>query len=232
MKRLFDIAASFLGLCFTWPLIAVAAFLVWRTDGASPWYIAPRVGRGNLPFRMFKLRTMRVFADKTGVTSTAGDDPRITRTGQTLRRFKLDELPQLWNVLRGDMSLVGPRPQVPSGVALYTPQEMRMLSVRPGITDFSSIVFADEGDILAGSANPDADYDRLIRPWKSRLALFYADHPSIGLDIFLIVCTVTAVAQRSATLQRVANRLHSMGADPRLVAVARRTAPLVAGIPP
>ena len=94
MKRIFDIAASFCGLLLTWPLIALAAFLVWRTDGASPWYIASRVGRNSKPFRMFKLRTMRVFADKTGVTSTAGDDPRITRTGQALRRFKLDELPQ------------------------------------------------------------------------------------------------------------------------------------------
>ena len=116
---------------------------------------------------------MIVKADQTGVDSTAGDDKRITPIGRLVRKLKLDELSQLWNVLKGDMSLVGPRPNVPREVALYTSDENKLLEIRPGITDLSSIIFADEGDILHGAEDPDLRYHQIIRPWKSRLGLLY-----------------------------------------------------------
>ena len=128
---------------------------------------------------MLKFRTMIPDAWKSGVNSTAAGDRRITRVGALLRKAKLDELPQLWNVLKGDMSLVGPRPQVRAETDLYTSEERRMHSIRPGVTDLASIVFADEGEILAGSADPDLLYNQIIRPWKSRLALLYVDRRTL-----------------------------------------------------
>ena len=124
---------------------------------------------------MVKIRSMIINADKTGVDSTSSDDMRITSVGKVIRKLKLDELSQLWNVLIGDMSLVGPRPNVKSETDLYTKIEKNLLNVKPGITDFSSIVFSDEGDILSGSDDPDLLYNQLIRPWKSRLSLFYIE---------------------------------------------------------
>ena len=135
-------------------------FLIWWQDKHSPFYIAPRTGRNERPFRMVKLRSMVINADKSGVDSTAANDRRITGVGQFVRRYKLDELTQLWNVLKGDMSLVGPRPNVERETRMYTPVEKRLLSVRPGITDYASIVFADEGDILKEYADPDIAYTR------------------------------------------------------------------------
>ena len=170
MKRLMDILASFFGLLLTSPILLTFMFLVWRQDGHSPFYIAPRMGKDEKPFRMVKLRSMVKNADRSGVDSTAADDMRITRVGHLIRKFKLDELTQLLNVLKGDMSLVGPRPNVQRETDLYTDSENKLLSVRPGITDFSSIVFSDEGDILEGQEDPDIAYNQLIRPGKSRLA--------------------------------------------------------------
>ena len=137
------------------PAARLIALAVWLEDRRSPWFRGVRVGRGGRRFRMVKFRTMIPDAWKSGVSSTACGDRRITRVGKILRRAKLDELPQLWNVLTGDMSLVGPRPQVEPDAALYTAEERRLFDVRPGITDLASIVFADEGEILAGSADPD-----------------------------------------------------------------------------
>ncbi|MEO8577078.1 MAG: sugar transferase, partial [Gemmatimonadales bacterium] len=173
MKRLLDIMAATLGLVLLSPLLILLGVAIWLQDYHSPFYIANRVGRGERSFRMVKFRSMVVKADKSGVDSTAGDDPRITSLGRFIRRFKLDEIPQLWNVLRGSMSLVGPRPNVERETVLYTPDEKRLLSVRPGITDLASIVFADEGEILQGSDDPDLKYNQVIRPWKSRLGLLY-----------------------------------------------------------
>ena len=159
MKRAFDFVLSLLGLIVASPVLAVVMFLVWSQDRHSPLYIAPRVGRDGIPFRMVKLRSMVINADKSGVDSTAADDMRITQVGHFIRRYKLDEVMQLWNVFVGDMSLVGPRPNVERDVRLYTTEEKRLLSIRPGITDFSSIVFADEGDILQGRDYPDFAYN-------------------------------------------------------------------------
>jgi lipopolysaccharide/colanic/teichoic acid biosynthesis glycosyltransferase len=232
VKRVVDVLASGLGLVVLSPLLALVTFAVWLEDRHSPFYIAHRVGRGGTPFRMIKLRSMVVDADRTGVDSTAGDDPRITRVGRYIRAFKLDELSQLWNVLKGDMSLVGPRPNVERDVRLYTAEERHLLDVRPGITDFASIVFADESDILEGAADPDLEYNRVIRPWKSRMGLLYVDRRSMGTDLRLIRATLVNAVDRRRALDAVASMLEDVGADGRLVRVARREEPLEAAPPP
>lgn len=232
VKRGLDLILSLAGLVLCSPVLLLFMFLIWRQDGHNPLYIAPRVGRGGRPFPMVKLRSMVVGADKTKVDSTAADDKRITRVGRLIRRFKLDELSQLWNVLKGDMSLVGPRPNVEREVALYTDEERKLLLVRPGITDFASIVFSDEGDILKGSPDPDLKYHQVIRPWKNRLGLFYVQKHNLVCDLVLIVLTVLAVLSRPLALRGVSLLLARMGADPLLVAVAKRKEPLEPYPPP
>ena len=152
-------------------------------------YAGRRVGQGGREFRMYKFRTMVTNADSVGGPNTPDDDPRLTRTGRFLRRYKLDELPQLVNVLRGDMSFVGPRPQVPEEVAGYTPQEREILSVRPGISDWASLRFHNEGEILAGQPDPDRAYAELIRPEKMRLGLEYAKRGTFRDDVDILVRT-------------------------------------------
>lgn len=232
MKRFVDIVLSLLGLIVLSPLIIPTLVAIWLQDYQSPFYIAPRVGKNGRDFKMVKLRSMVVNADRSGVDSTKSDDPRITAVGRFVRSYKLDELGQLVNVLKGDMSLVGPRPQVQRDVDLYTDEERLLLSVRPGITDFSSIVFSDEGEILRGSEDPDLRYNQIIRPWKSRLGLFYISHQTNLVDLKLIALTVLAVASRSAALRNVAQLLSNLGADPKLVQVARRESELQPFPPP
>lgn len=231
-KRAFDILVSALALLAASPILVPAMILVWLQDYHSPFYIAPRVGRGNRPFRMVKLRSMVVNADKSGVDSTGAQDRRITAVGRFIRRYKLDELTQLWNVLIGDMSLVGPRPNVQRETDLYTDVEKRLLSVKPGITDFSSIVFSDEGDILADKPDPDIAYNQLIRPWKSRLGLFYIHHAGVLLDLRLCFMTALAIVNRASALRAVADTLAAMNAPADLVEIARRERPLVPCPPP
>jgi lipopolysaccharide/colanic/teichoic acid biosynthesis glycosyltransferase len=233
MKRALDIAVSGAGLVLLSPLIAVLSIAIYLQDYHSPFYVAMRTGRGERLFRMVKFRSMIVRADSSGVDSTAGDDPRITRLGALLRRFKLDEVPQLWNVLRGDMSLVGPRPNVKRETRLYTADEKRLLSVRPGITDLASIVFADEGEILRASDNPDLRYNQIIRPWKSRLGLVYVDAPRrVALDLRILWLTIVAAVDRNAGLVGVGRIAASLGADEALLEVTARTAPLPTAPPP
>jgi lipopolysaccharide/colanic/teichoic acid biosynthesis glycosyltransferase len=141
---------------------------------------------------MLKFRTMVVDAARRGGDSTAADDPRLTRTGRWLRRWKLDELPNLVNVLRGEMTLVGPRPQVEWDVARYTARERHLLDVRPGITDWASIAFRNEGDIIAGD-DPDRAYDELVRPRKIELGLAYVEHRGFGTDLRILLLTALAV---------------------------------------
>jgi lipopolysaccharide/colanic/teichoic acid biosynthesis glycosyltransferase len=227
-----DVAVSGLGLIVLAPLLVVLCGLIWVEDRHNPLYVAPRVGRFGRTFPMVKLRSMRARADRSGVDSTAQSDPRITRAGAAIRKFKLDELSQLWNVLRGDMSLVGPRPQVERDARLYTEVERRLLDVRPGVTDFASIVFADEGEILEGAADPDLRYNQVIRPWKSRLGLHYVACRTLWLDVRLIAATLVAALSRRRGLAWVAALLGETGADAGLIAVARREAPLAAAAPP
>ncbi len=232
MKRAFDIIISLAGLIVASPILAGFMLAVWLQDYHSPFYVAPRVGRGESLFRMVKLRSMIKNADRTGVDSTGAGDMRITAVGRLIRRYKMDEVTQLWNVLKGDMSLVGPRPNVQRETDLYTRLEKGLLRVRPGITDFSSIVFADEGDILADYDDPDIAYNQLIRPGKSRLGLIYIQHASLILDIKLVFLTVLAIVSRRRALETVSGILAGLGAPPDLVKLALRTEPLLAAPPP
>lgn len=229
---MFDIAASFVGLMLASPVLLPVMFLVWRQDRHSPFYVAPRVGQGGMPFKMVKLRSMVINADRTGVDSTGSNDSRITPVGQFIRRYKLDELTQLWNVLIGDMSLVGPRPNVKRETDLYTPIERNLLDARPGITDFSSIVFSDEGDILKEHTDPDIAYNQLIRPGKSMLGLFYIEHHSLMLDIQLCWLTAIAILSRDKALVGVQALLRKRGANSELLEIAAREKPLSPKPPP
>jgi lipopolysaccharide/colanic/teichoic acid biosynthesis glycosyltransferase len=207
-------------------------YLVYHQDRHSPFYVAPRVGKDGLMFKMLKLRSMSVNADKSGVDSTSVDDVRITPIGHKIRRYKLDEFTQLWNVLIGDMSLVGPRPNVVSDTDLYTDIEKGLLVVRPGITDFSSIVFSDEGEILEGREDPDLSYNQLIRPWKSRLGLIYIKNQSLLLDVQLILYTVVAIISKPKALNWVTKKLNNLDVDLDTVEVSKRVVDLFPFPPP
>ncbi len=226
MKRLFDLTCSLIGLIFLLPVFSIITFLIWVYDFHNPFYIAPRLGKGGKTFKMVKFRSMVVNADKMGGDSTSADDNRITPIGSFIRKFKFDELIQLWNVFKGDISLVGPRPNVPRVLEIYTEEEKKLVSVRPGITDFASIVFADEGDILSGKENPDLAYEQLIRPWKGRLGVFYIENQSILLDVNLIFLTLYSIVNRKASLRKACSLLQSLGASDELVSVAARNTPL------
>jgi lipopolysaccharide/colanic/teichoic acid biosynthesis glycosyltransferase len=232
MKRAFDFLIALIALTLLAPLLAVIAAAIWLDDRHSPFFFAARVARGGGAFRMVKFRTMIPDAWKSGVNSTASSDARITRIGTVLRRCKLDELPQLWNVLKGDMSLVGPRPQVRADVNLYTAQESRMLEALPGVTDLASIIFADEGEILAGSSDPDLLYNQLIRPWKSRLILLYLDNQAVIRDVQILWLTALALFSRTRALRATALLIDAFGAGTKLQAIASRRIPLETGPPP
>jgi len=227
-----DVVLSTVSLLILLPLLIIVALLVYIQDFHNPLYIAIRVGKFNKPFRMVKLRSMVANAEKSGVDSTSSDDKRITWMGHIIRKIKLDEITQLWNVLIGDMSLVGPRPNVERDVAIYTEEEFHLLDVRPGITDFSSIVFADEGTILAGSKDPDLDYNQLIRPWKSRFGIFYIENKSILLDIKLIFLTVISIISRQKALNGINKILVDLSAEKKLIDIAKRKNKLTPFPPP
>ena len=232
MKRLLDIIASFCGLVMFSPILMIFMFLVWKGDKKTPFYMALRAGKDGTTFKMVKLRSMTVDADKSGVNSTGNNDMRITPIGHKIRSYKLDELTQLWNVLIGDMSLVGPRPNVVSDIDLYTDIEKGLLVVRPGMTDFSSIVFSDEGEILEGREDPDLSYNQLIRPWKSRLGLAYIENQSIFLDIQIIFYTVVAIISKPKALIWVAKKLNNLDVDADTVRVSKREVNLFPFPPP
>jgi lipopolysaccharide/colanic/teichoic acid biosynthesis glycosyltransferase len=199
MKRLSDIVFSSFGLLILSPLLLGVAALI-KLDSRGPvFYRGSRAGLLGKSFRIFKFRTMIENAELIGTSSTPEDDPRVTRFGRILRKYKLDELPQLFNVLAGQMSLVGPRPQVLWAVERYTPDEKALLSVRPGITDYASIRFREEGEILRGSTNPDKDYFEKIHSEKMRLGLEYIRKKSFCLDLQILMKTLGAVIFRPAT---------------------------------
>lgn len=207
-KRVFDVTLASLGLGATaLPLTLVAAAIRLETPGPV-FYRGERVGLGGKTFRIFKLRSMRV-TDRTGPTSTSDEDERITKVGKFIRRLKLDELPQLLNVVAGDMSLVGPRPEVKRYVDLYTEEEQAILSVRPGITDWASMKFHNEGEIInaSGIADPDEAYLKLIRPEKLRLQLEYVRRQSLATDLRILIETVgrllgTRLLENAETIRR------------------------------
>ena len=232
MKRIFDFFLSFFGLIILSPIIFIFFILIFLQDFNYPFYIASRVGKNGIPFNMIKFRSMIVNANASGVDSTASDDKRITTIGRIVRKFKIDEIPQLFNVMIGEMSFVGPRPNVESETRMYSKEEQRILSVKPGITDFSSIVFSDEGDILEGSDDPDLKYNQIIRPWKSRLALLYIDNRTIMIDIKIIIWTVLGVFSKKYVLKNITNFLKSIKSDNLLIEVCKRVEEPMAFHPP
>ena len=193
MKRLFDIFASGCGLLVLSPLFLLLAIWI-KLDSKGPiFYKQIRVGRNNKDFYLLKFRSMRVGSDKKGLITVGERDPRITRSGYFIRKYKLDELPQLINVFCGDMSLVGPRPEVRKYVDMYTSEQMRVLSVRPGITDLASIRYRNENELLATAENPDQYYVEVIMQDKLRINLEYVANHSFWYDIKLIFNTFWAI---------------------------------------
>ena len=195
LKRAMDIKISFLGLLVLWPLLLVLALLVKLSSPGPVFYHGLRVGRRERPFKMSKFRTMIADAEARGLPLTVGRDSRITGLGRFLRNTKLDELPQLWNVLVGEMSLVGPRPEVQKYVDLYSDDQRKVLDLRPGITDPASIKYRNENDILAATVDPEKAYIANIMPDKIRLNLSYASRASVWSDLGIIFRTLFRIVR-------------------------------------
>jgi len=188
-KRLFDILLSALALVLLSPLLLVVAIVIVVGARGGAFFRQTRVGKGGKPFRLLKFRTMRPGSEAMGRITVGERDPRVTRIGVFLRRTKLDELPQLWNVLVGDMSLVGPRPEVPEYVALYSGEQRRVLDVRPGITSLASIAYINENELLGRSADPKRTYVEDVLPAKLELDLKYVRDRTMGMDIGILLGT-------------------------------------------
>jgi lipopolysaccharide/colanic/teichoic acid biosynthesis glycosyltransferase len=231
-KRLFDLGGALLALLLTLPLSTVALLAVWLYDRRNPLFVSERIGLRGEVLRFLKIRTMTPGASASGVDTTIAGDPRITPVGRWIRAWKIDELPQFVHVIAGDMSLVGPRPNVAREVVLYTQEERGLLAVPPGITDFASIVFADLAAVLANAADPNIAYNQLVRPWKSRLGLHYVQHRSLGLDVRLVFYTVSVLFARRWTLIRLSQELRRTGAPEDLCRFVLRDAPLEPVPPP
>lgn len=195
LRRTFDVTASLAGIVVLSPLLLLVAASIAATSPGPVFFRQERVGRDGASFRIYKFRTMRNDAESSGGQITVGQDPRITTVGRWLRAAKLDELPQLFNVVKGEMALVGPRPEVPRYVAMYTPQQRRVLSVRPGITDPASIAYRDEGRVLARASDPERTYVETIMPRKLELNLAYLAKRTLVRDIGIIFATFARVVR-------------------------------------
>lgn len=195
VKRAFDILFALCLLSLLWPVLAVCAVLVRLSSPGPILYLGLRTGLHGVPFRIFKFRSMRTDAEQTGGTTTGQNDPRITPIGHVLRKYKLDELPQLFNVIRGDMSFVGPRPEVAEYTNAYTPEERQILSVQPGITDLACLEFTDLQEHV-GEDDPDSAYRERILPLKNALRLKYAREQSLWLDVSIMARTAAVVLSK------------------------------------
>ena len=193
MKRLFDILFSLLVLTIGLPFALIIALLIVLDSKGSVLYRQNRVGRNNVDFQLYKFRTMCTGADKGSLITVGGDDARITKVGRFLRKYKIDEFPQFLNILKGEMSIVGPRPEVRKYVDMYTPEQMRVLSVRPGLTDYASIRYVNENELLATSLDPEKTYIEEIMPDKLKLNLKYIDEQSVGTDLKIMMQTIVAI---------------------------------------
>lgn len=193
MKRILDILCSFCVLVLLLPVWLVVALLIVLESRGGVFYVQKRVGKDNRDFNLYKFRTMRPDSDSKGLLTVGARDSRITRVGYFLRKYKIDEFPQLLNILKGDMSIVGPRPEVRKYVDLYTPEQMRVLSVRPGLTDYASIRYVNENEVLAASDDPERTYIEEVMPAKLALNLQYIDNQSLKEDFKLIFKTFTAI---------------------------------------
>jgi lipopolysaccharide/colanic/teichoic acid biosynthesis glycosyltransferase len=196
VKRAMDIVFAALGLAVLSPFFLLICIFIVLDSPGRPFYLQERIGRNFIPFRLIKFRTMRTGADRLNSITVGARDPRITRVGYWLRRFKIDELPQLVNVLVGNMSLVGPRPELKKFVDLYTPAQQRVLSIKPGITDFASIQFRNENELLEGKPDPIGYYTNEIMPAKLQLNLRYLESQSIALDMRIIFSTLFLIFKK------------------------------------
>tara|TARA_B100001057_G_scaffold240138_1_gene240501 strand:+ start:412 stop:1140 length:729 start_codon:yes stop_codon:yes gene_type:complete len=231
MKRIFDIFFSIIAIFIISPLLIILIIL-WIKNKNSPFYIANRVGQYGKNFKMIKIRTMVINADKSGIDSTSEDDKRITKTGRILRKFKLDELTQFINILKGDMSFVGPRPNIRREIDIYTNEEKKLLNLKPGLTDFASIVFSDESKILNGKTDPDIAYNQLIRPGKSKLGLFYLKKNNFLVDLVLIILTLSSIFSRRFSLRLIQSLLIKLNASNEILQIAARRKTLMPSPPP
>jgi len=193
LKRLFDVLFSFIGLVVLAPVLLMIALAIVVESRGGIFYIQDRVGKGNRDFKLIKFRSMVLGSDKKGLLTVGNKDSRITTIGSFIRKYKLDELPQLFNVLRGDMSLVGPRPEVRKYVDLYTKEQLKVLDVKPGITDYASIEYFNENEILANSEHAEQTYLEEVMPHKLELNQKYLANPSLAHDIKLIFKTLKKV---------------------------------------
>ncbi len=189
MKRVFDICTSLLVLVFFFPIFLLIGILISIDSRGGIFYWQNRIGRNSIPFKMCKFRTMATGSDKKGLLTIGNEDSRVTKIGRFLRKYKLDEFPQLWNVLKGEMSIVGPRPEVAKYVRLYNDQQKKVLDVKPGITDYASFDFIDEGALLSKSNNPEKTYIEEILPQKLKLSLAYIQEQSFMTDLKIIFRT-------------------------------------------
>jgi lipopolysaccharide/colanic/teichoic acid biosynthesis glycosyltransferase len=196
MTRIPDMVLSLLGLILLFPFFVLIALAIIIDSRGSVFFVQRRVGRGGKIFSLFKFRTMKTGSESQGLITIGISDSRITRIGSFLRKYKLDELPQLWNVLVGQMSLVGPRPEVPKYVELYNEEQKNVLKVRPGITDFASIRFADEDRMMDKGSDPEKHYVNVIMPGKLKLSLIYVNNPGLRSYFYIILKTLIKVFMR------------------------------------
>ena len=232
MPRFLNFILAFLFFILVLPIILISILAVYLNDFSNPIYSASRVGKNFKEFKMLKIRTMIINAEKTGINSTSDNDQRITKIGSLIRKFKIDELLQLLNVLRGEMNIVGPRPNVWADVSKYNNTEKKILTLNPGITDISSIVFSDEGAILSSSKDPNSTYDQLIRPWKSRFCLIYLEKQSLIFDLKIIYLTILSLINKNYALHNLKNTLSKFGVKGKILDVTQRKIKLEPSNPP
>jgi len=231
-KRFIDaIAASFLLVVFT-PLIGICAFIIWLQDGNSPIFCQTRCGKHRTKITIFKLRSMTLSVNDSGIGTTSENDGRITKFGSLIRKLKIDELPQLMNVIYGDLSLVGPRPQTVAEANLYTEVEEEIFNAKPGMTDLASVVFSDLNTIVASAADPNVAYHQLVRPWKSRLALLYVQKSSLKLDICILGLTAICIFSSRFAARLASQLLGVIHAETDLTNFTKRDQPLTPQPPP
>lgn len=193
IKRTFDFLMSMIGILFLSPIFIIISIAIVIDSKGGVFYKQERIGRGRIPFKLLKFRSMQTGSDKKGLLTVGSNDSRVTKTGLFIRKYKLDELPQLFNIFMGDMSFVGPRPEVKKYVDLYTDEQLKVLNVRPGLTDYASLAYFDENELLSKSANPEETYIQQVMPAKLRLNFKYLEKQGFSTDIGLIFRTIKRI---------------------------------------
>jgi lipopolysaccharide/colanic/teichoic acid biosynthesis glycosyltransferase len=232
MNRWVEFLLALIILIVLSPVFIIITLLIFFTDFQSPFFISKRVGQYGNEFNMYKFRSMKNDAKLKHIVSTSDSDQRITWIGKVIRKFKLDEFSQIGNILLGDMRFVGPRPNVKVETDLYTIEEQQILTIKPGITDISSIVFADLNTILSQSKDANLDYNQLVRPWKSRLAIIYVQNRNFYLDMKLLFLTGCNIFFRNYTLKLIQKIVSKYSNDELLIQISRREITLFSYPPP